>query len=196
MEAYRNLVARYNRLNKPWLSTSTTGASDNRDVQIQALRTELNALKNARLGNGSQQFQSQPPAQQQNQQTNQNGNGYFIEPWRKSKTKGDTCFVDGKQWWWCPEHKRPNDFDGLYVTHQPGQGHQDWLERKRRNKRNREASRQNNGNTNSAPATSNGTNSGGPQLMLNDQMRQALLTHHGFSKLQMQAIEDAAHTGN
>ena len=196
LESYRNLVARYKRLNKPWLSTSTTGASDNRDVQIQALRTELNTLKNARLGNGLQQFQSQLPAPQQNQQTNQNGNGYFIEPWRKSKTKGDTCFVDGKQWWWCPEHKRQNDFDGLYVTHQPGQGHQNWLERKRRNKRNREASRQNNGNSDSTSTSTSGINSGGPQLMLNDQMRQALLTHHGFSELQMQAIEDAARMGN
>ena len=165
-------------------------------MQIQALRTELNTLKNARLGNGLQQFQSQLPAPQQNQQTNQNGNGYFIEPWRKSKTKGDTCFVDGKQWWWCPEHKRQNDFDGLYVTHQPGQGHQNWLERKRRNKRNREASRQNNGNSDSTSTSTSGINSGGPQLMLNDQMRQELLTHHGFSKLQMQAIEDAARMGN
>ena len=190
LEAYRNLVARYNRLNKPWLKSSETPQSDNRDVQIQALRTELNALKNAR--SGQQNNSSQPnqfSGQQQNSQSSQNG--YFIEPWRKQKTKGDTCFMDGKQWWWCPEHKRTNDFDGLYVTHQPGQGHQDWLERKRRNKRNREASR--NGG---ATQNSNNNSDSALSLVLNDKMRQALLTHHGFDEIQMQAIEDAARQGN
>ena len=99
--------------------------------------------------------------------------------------------MDGKQWWWCPEHKRTNDFDGLYVTHQPGQGHQDWLERKRRNKRNREASR--NGG---ATQNSNNNSDSALSLVLNDKMRQALLTHHGFDEIQMQAIEDAARQGN
>ena len=93
--------------------------------------------------------------------------------------------MDGKQWRWCPEHKRTNDFDGLYVTHQPGQGHQQWLERRRRNKRNP------NGGTNNNSATAPSSDSNvGPQLVLNDQMRQALLTHHGFSEIQMQAIAD------
>ena len=82
----------------------------------------------------------------------------------------------------------------MCVTHQPGAGHEAWLERKRRNKRNREASREN--NNNSSSTTSSNANSGGPQLVLNDQMRQALLTHHGFDEIQMQAIEDAACLGN
>ena len=76
------------------------------------------------------------------------------------------------------------------MTHQPGQGHQDWLERKRRNKRNREASR------NGGPAQTSSNSGPAPSLVLNDQMRQALLTHHGFDEIQMQAVEDAARQGN
>ena len=115
---YCNLVAQYKRLNKSWLGNSAPSHLDSWDIQIQALRTELNSLKNTCLRNTSQQAQPQPSGQQQTQQTNPTGqNGYFIDPWHQSKTKGDTCFVDGKQWWWCPEHKRQNNFDGLYVTH-------------------------------------------------------------------------------
>ena len=94
--------------------------------------------------------------------------------------------MDGKQWWWCPEHKRANDFDGLHVTHQPGPGHKQLLEKRCCNKRNRTGGN-NNSNTSTAPT---GSTSGGPQLVLNDQMRQALLTHHVFNKIQMQAIAD------
>ena len=112
--------------------------------------------------------------------------GYFIEPWRKTKTKGDSCFMDGKQWWWCPKHKRVNNFDGLYVTHQPGPGDKQWLEKRCRNKR-KCTGGNNNSNTSTAPT---GSTSEGPQLVLNDQMRQALLTHHGFNKIQTQAITD------
>ena len=192
LESYRNLIARYKRLDKKWLTSSTSHqASDDRDVQIQALRTELNALKNQRVNGNANSFQSngtiQPASGQQQNGTHNSQPGYFIEPWRKVKNKGDTCFMDGKQWWWCPEHKRTNDFDGLYVTHQPGEGHQHWLERRRRNKRNRNGGLTNN----TAKAHSSDSNSNaGPQLVLNDQMRQALLTHHGFSEIQMQAIAD------
>ena len=45
LESYRNIIARYKRLNKPWLKPAETSRSDDRDIQIQALRTEINALK-------------------------------------------------------------------------------------------------------------------------------------------------------
>ena len=89
--------------------------------------------------------------------------------------------MDRKQLWWCPKHKCANDFDGLYVTHQPGEGHQQWLERRRQNKRNHKAAKANNGNNTSGGNPSTTTTSGLP-LTLNDQMRHALLTHHGLMK--------------
>ena len=77
--------------------------------------------------------------------------------------------MDGKQQWWCTEHKREGDSDGLYVTHQPGEGHQKWLARRRRKR---------------DPASGSGTSSETtvslPSLVLSNQMKQDLLTHHGF----------------
>ena len=63
--------------------------------------------------------------------------------------------------------------------------------RKRRNKQNRETSR--NGGT---TQNSNKNSDSAPSLVLNNQMRQALLTHHGFDEIKMQAIEDAVRQGN
>ena len=182
LEAYRNLLARYNRLNKTWLPTSSLPTiPDQRDVQIQALRTEVQQLKNNRLN-------SQNSTGNSFSSGNQNNGHIHIDAWRKSKTKGDTCLMDGKQWWWCPEHKREGDFDGLYVTHPPGDGHQKWLARRRRAKRDPAG-----GNS----SYNSGSNTGSANsLVLSDQMRQALLTHHGFDEIQMQAIEEVTRQGN
>ena len=95
--------------------------------------------------------------------------------------------MDGKWWWWCPEHKRPNNFDGLYVTHEPGKGHQKWLARRRCAKRDREPAGNDSNRNNPAPLSSSE-----PCFVLNDQMNQALITHHGFSELQMQAMQDVS----
>ena len=63
-----------------------------------------------------------------------------IEAWRKVK-KEDSVTRDGTTWYWCPDHKREGDFDGLYVTHKPGKGHQEWLERKNKSKKNKGSSK-------------------------------------------------------
>ena len=41
-----------------------------------------------------------------------------IEAWRMKKGQ-DSVTRDGKTWYWCPNHKFPGKFDGLYVTHHP-----------------------------------------------------------------------------
>ena len=33
---------------------------------------------------------------------------------------------DGKNYWWCPHHKRYNVYDGMYMDHDPGYGHTAW----------------------------------------------------------------------
>ena len=92
LESYRNLIACYKRLDKKWLNSLTpTQASNDRDIQIQALRTEINALKNQRVNKNANGFQTNAPAQlatgQQQNNTQNSQPGYFIEPWRKVKNK-------------------------------------------------------------------------------------------------------------
>ena len=48
------------------------------------------------------------------------------EEWQLTKT-GDTKQVNGKTWWWCPNH---NDGKGLYVRHPP-KDHDRWLHSKK-----------------------------------------------------------------
>ena len=48
------------------------------------------------------------------------------EEWQLPKV-GDTKIMNGKTWWWCPQH---NEGKGLYVRHPPGD-HAKWLHSKR-----------------------------------------------------------------
>lgn len=123
LQSYRNLVARYDQDGRSWAGVvKSTDQIDSRDAQIQALTTELNSLKRAHPSSNADPHASVP------------GEKIRIADWRKKKKQGDTCFCNGRQWWWCPEHKFKDEFDGLYVTHQLGAGHQQWLKRRRRGK--------------------------------------------------------------
>ena len=60
---------------------------------------------------------------------NQNKN-HEIAYWRKKKGP-DHKTVDGKDWWWCPNHKGKDgkEYDGLYITHKPDECHLPWNQR-------------------------------------------------------------------
>ena len=57
-----------------------------------------------------------------------------VEAWRMKK-KSDSVERDGKTWHWCPHHKLPGVFDGLYMQHKPGKGHDEWLPRRKSDKK-------------------------------------------------------------
>ncbi len=50
-----------------------------------------------------------------------------MEKWRIKKD-GNPKMVEGKTYHWCPHYELDGIFDRLYVTHNPGEGHQKWLE--------------------------------------------------------------------
>ena len=44
----------------------------------------------------------------------------------KKKFDGNKKMIGGVQHWWCPHHKWEGELDGLYMTHSPGKGHDEW----------------------------------------------------------------------
>ena len=90
-----------------------------------------------------------------------------LPTWRKNKTE-DRIFRDDKWWYWCPLHKRPGDYDGLYMTHLPGK-HDEWTERKAmfRAKHNK-----------SGKGVPSETPTGGSKLGITEAMKNALVTDH------------------
>ena len=83
-----------------------------------------------------------------------------IQDWRKVK-KGASVTKDGVTWWWCPEHRRKGDFDGLYVKHKP-EDHAEWAARKEKRKKN--------------DSSSNNGGSSSKKLVLTDKLKSALAT--------------------
>ena len=68
-----------------------------------------------------------------NSSTNGNSFKHTVEEWRM-KCDGDRKVVGGKEYFWCPHHRLEGVFDGLYMQHKPGCGHDEWQERKDRMK--------------------------------------------------------------
>ena len=105
-----------------------------------------------------------------------------IEAWRMKKV-GDSKVVDGKTYYWCPHHKLNGVFDGLYMTHKPGEGHEEWLARKNKRK---EKSKNGKGSstekstsgTKATVSTANGSN----KLGLSDKLKAALATKFSISE--------------
>ena len=52
----------------------------------------------------------------------------MIPEWR-TRNEGIQCDHDGKSWYWCPYHKKPGLFDGLYMPHKP-EDHDEWRAKK------------------------------------------------------------------
>lgn len=112
-----------------------------------------------------------------------------VDVWR-TKNIGDTVFVNGVQWWWCPHHKFPGKFDGLYMKHQPGSGHEAWEAKKdRMRKLHKEARRNASGGSSGSSSAhkTEKTKDEGPRLQISDQvekLKSALVSDLGASELQ------------
>ena len=96
---------------------------------------------------------------------------------------GPSKTVDGKTWWWCPDHvyKGNGGYDGLYVTHKPGKEHDEWVERRDAKKAKK------NGGGSTDPSKSNGA-SEKPQLKLSQSIKQALTSSAGLSAKEANAL--------
>ena len=103
---------------------------DPKDAKIATLTTELTTLKNTVLATTNGTTPSTTAASSNNKKKS-SGSGAIAE-WRTIK-KGDHKKVDGVDYWWCPDHKWEGHFDGLYMTHKPGAGHDEWKKKRDEN---------------------------------------------------------------
>ena len=104
-----------------------------------------------------------------------------IEPWRFIKT-ADKVVKDGKEWWFCMEHKGP-DYNGMYVRHPP-EKHAEWLANKleRQTKRKPDAPPAPDSTTSSAP------NQGSKRLVMADRLKAALTTDFCMTEDQIEDL--------
>ena len=98
------------------------------------------------------------------------------------KTFGEKFERDGRTYYWCPHHKYPPHYDGLYVNHPP-EKHAEWKDKQDRFKGRGKYAK----NQSSNPSTSGSTNE--VKLVLSDDIKQALITDHGFNALQIEQLE-------
>ena len=106
--------------------TTKLAAVEEKLANATALVTNLlNAPANGKGGNGGKNGKSGSEKDSNNQNKN-----WEIADWRKKKGP-DHKTVDGKDWWWCPNHKGKDgkEYDGLYVTHKPDECHLPWNQR-------------------------------------------------------------------
>ena len=104
-----------------------------------------------------------------------------IEEWRMKKTFGPKVERDGKRWYWCEHHKYPGYYDGLYVTH-PLEKHSEWQDNQDKMKGRRKYA---NKQSNNASAS----DSKDVKLVLSNTVKQALVTDHGFTPLQLEQLQ-------
>ena len=105
-----------------------------------------------------------------------------VDAWRMKKTFGEKFERDGRTYYWCPHHKYPPHYDGLYVNHPP-EKHAEWKDKQDRFKGRGKYAK----NQSSNPSTSGSTNE--VKLVLSDDIKQALITDHGFNALQIKQLE-------
>lgn len=107
-----------------------------------------------------------------------------VESWRMTK-KGDTVERDGKTWHWCPDHFLKGVFNGLYMQHKPGAGHDEWLERKNKRKAQKKSGKPD-GTSSTSGSTNNfgkkSGNSGNSKLALSDKLKTVLATKLSISE--------------
>ena len=94
-----------------------------------------------------------------------------IEEWRMTKTE-DVVTRNGKEFYWCPHHKQPGRYDGLYVSSHKPEEHDEFMKNKRRRYK---------GNQNKRTKTET------PSLQLKSKLQEAL-TSGGLSDNQMKSF--------
>jgi len=115
-----------------------------------------------------------------------------LAEWRKTKSFGKKVFKDGAWHWWCLEHVYPGVYDGLYMTHPPDE-HYKWQERKDEYKAERKNRKPKDSATDPSGKT-DGKTDDKLKLGLNEKMKAALMTNHGFTELQIEAFASELHT--
>lgn len=140
--------------------------ADPKDAKLLALTTEVQDLKS----------QLKCTAVESSFGSNKRNGNSQLDAWRMKK--GDEKkIVDGIQYWWCPHHKREGVFDGLYMPHDPDEGHAEWQRRK--DERKKKSKDKKSGGSGNATASSNGPP---PALTLNDNMKRVLMSRFGCSE--------------
>ena len=91
-------------------------------------------------------------------------------PMIKRKYDGPKKKIGGVQHWWCPHHKWEGEFDGLYMPHNPGKGHEEW--QKAKDARKLKYKQQKNPNSPSCPTVPKKPK----KLQCSSEMRAALCT--------------------
>ena len=114
------------------------------------------------------------------------GDFLSIKSWRMKKTE-DSVKREGRTWYWCPHHKVEGSYDGLYVTHKPEE-HDEWKCNRNQFRRKRYETRKKEESNESKDVEDNKK-----KLVINDNLKAALLTHSDLSSIQIDKIlEDAA----
>ena len=98
--------------------------------------------------------------------------------------KSDSIEKDGKTWHWCLHHKVDGTYDGLYVTHRPEE-HEDWKKNKFQFRC--EKFQKNKKKEDEIEESSN------KSLMINDNLKTALLTHSDLTGAQIDESNNEAH---
>lgn len=166
-------------------------------TKLTALQTQIEELKKSKSGNrdgdgGGDGGGGRNPRGNNSSALNPDGDG----KWRLTKLENGKIYGeierDGRQWWFCEDgHKWDGKECGMYCTHKPGEGHQRWLENKRRrSKRDKNAA-----TTPTLPDSSSTPAEGkkdDKKLTLAKTLQAALMTNAGVSESQFQQIWDEA----
>ena len=86
---------------------NTWNQTNPKDAKIMALTTKLQRLENQVACYATSSNHTSYKNTNKNSKSNTSG----IDKWRM-KNIGPSKTVNGKQYWWCPHHNLPGQFDG------------------------------------------------------------------------------------
>ena len=140
--------------------------ADPKDAKLLALTTEVQDLKTQLKCNDADGASS----------ANKRKGNFQLEAWRMTKGE-EKKVVNGVQYWWCPHHKCKGSFDGLYMPHDPNEGHEEW--KRRKEERKTKSKEKKSTATSAAPSAGSDPSQ---KLQLNDMMKRVLMTRFGCSE--------------
>jgi len=97
-----------------------------------------------------------------------------LDPRRCTKTT-DSKKIDGVQYWWCPDHFKEGEYNGLYMPHRPGAEHDAWAAKKKEQAERRKQERS------KARGNFKKGNKNDKSFVLNDKLKAALCTQTQMS---------------
>jgi hypothetical protein len=161
---------------------------DPRDKKIMALTTQLQQMKTNLQAKQSANKTPQKKKQSSSQQSAGGGKGGFqpLEAWRK-KFAGDKKTVNGREYMWCKEHYKDGEdgFNGLYMPTDQHPDHATWKANKASWK---EKQKERRGKKDAAGSSGNGSSTPSRSLQLNQNLKKVLMTKHGLSGDEINAV--------